>query len=108
MSNNVNRIRITNFQFRFVFVLLALISGVVVNTCGYIRQEGYESFVHIAKEFDGKHSILFLFVVKTRFRILVDIVVVLDSEFLAKKLTDNLPSVKVITLPKSGGVSCCF
>jgi hypothetical protein len=25
-----------------------------VNTCGYIRQEGYESFKHVAKTFDGK------------------------------------------------------
>jgi hypothetical protein len=29
---------------------------------------------------------------------------VLDSEWLATKLTSDLPSVKVITLPKSGGV----
>jgi len=35
-------------------IFLALIGGVVVNTCGYIRQEGYESFKHIAKTFDGK------------------------------------------------------
>lgn len=36
------------------FFSLALISGVIVNTCGYIRQEGYESFKHVAKAFDGK------------------------------------------------------
>ena len=35
-------------------LFLALISGVVVNTCGYVRQEGYESFKHVAKAFDGK------------------------------------------------------
>jgi hypothetical protein len=35
-------------------LFLALIGGVVVNTCGYIRQEGYESFKHVAKAFDGK------------------------------------------------------
>ncbi|CAM4771744.1 unnamed protein product [Rotaria magnacalcarata] len=64
----------------------SLISGVVVNTCGYIRQEGYESFKHVAKAFD------------------VDIIIVLDSEWLATKLISDLPSVKVITLPKSGGV----
>lgn len=34
----------------------ALIGGVVVNTCGYIRQEGYESFKHVAKAFDGKST----------------------------------------------------
>jgi hypothetical protein len=36
---------------------------------------------------------------------IVDIIVVLDSEWLATKLVSDLPSVKVITLPKSGGVS---
>jgi hypothetical protein len=36
---------------------------------------------------------------------IVDIIIVLDSEWLATKLTSDLPSVKVITLPKSGGVS---
>jgi polyribonucleotide 5'-hydroxyl-kinase len=36
---------------------------------------------------------------------IVDIIVVLDSEWLATKLISDLPSVKVITLPKSGGVS---
>lgn len=35
---------------------------------------------------------------------LVDIIVVLDSEWLATKLTSDLPSVKLISLPKSGGV----
>lgn len=64
----------------------SLISGVVVNTCGYIRQEGYESFKHVAKTFD------------------VDIIIVLDGEWLATKLVSDLPSVKVLTLPKSGGV----
>jgi len=64
----------------------SLVSGVVVNTCGYIRQEGYESFKHVAKTFD------------------VDVIIVLDSEWLATKLVSDLPSVKVITLPKSGGV----
>jgi hypothetical protein len=41
---------------------IALIGGVVVNTCGYIRQEGYESFKHVAKTFDGK-----LFLSKKKF-----------------------------------------
>ena len=36
---------------------------------------------------------------------IVDVIIVLDSEWLATKLTSDLPSVKVITLPKSGGVS---
>ncbi|CAF0747119.1 unnamed protein product [Didymodactylos carnosus] len=64
----------------------SLISGVVINTCGYIRTEGYESFKHVAKAFD------------------VDLIIVLDSEWLATKLMNDLSSVKVITLPKSGGV----
>jgi hypothetical protein len=45
-----------------------LIGGVVVNTCGYIRQEGYESFKHVAKTFDGK---LFLSKEKFFFRIFI-------------------------------------
>lgn len=57
MSKNVcvNLLRIV-VQFDIFFSFLfpkALISGVVVNTCGYIRQEGYESFKHVAKTFDG-------------------------------------------------------
>jgi hypothetical protein len=39
---------------------------------------------------------------------IVDIIIVLDSEWLATKLTSDLPSVKVITLPKSGGVNILF
>lgn len=39
---------------------------------------------------------------------IVDIIIVLDSEWLATKLVSDLPSVKVITLPKSGGVSLIF
>ena len=84
----------------------ALIGGVVVNTCGYIRQEGYESFKHVAKTFDGKcrlisdgRSLTFCHCYS-----LVDIIVVLDSEWLTTKLISDLPSVKVIALPKSGGV----
>jgi hypothetical protein len=40
-----------------------------------------------------------------RLILIVDIIIVLDSEWLATKLISDLPSVKVITLPKSGGVS---
>ena len=84
-----------------------MISGVVVNTCGYIRQEGYESFKHVAKTFDGEFFLptSFSFFTKRFDFLSVDIIIVLDSEWLATKLTSDLPSVKVLALPKSGGVS---
>jgi hypothetical protein len=45
---------IVYISYVYFSLLAALVSGVVVNTCGYIRQEGYESFKHVAKEFDGR------------------------------------------------------
>ena len=54
-SENVEKCKaILRTKPRVDLLFLALISGVVVNTCGYVRQEGYESFKHVAKAFDGK------------------------------------------------------
>ena len=62
-------------------------SGVVINTCGWIRGEGFKHLTHIAKAFE------------------VDVIVVLDQERLYNDLTSDMPTfVKVIWLPKSGGV----
>ena len=56
MSRNVRRISspIQSIDLDTLLPFSALIGGVIVNTCGYIRQEGYESFKHVAKAFDGK------------------------------------------------------
>ncbi|XP_023931897.1 polyribonucleotide 5'-hydroxyl-kinase Clp1-like [Lingula anatina] len=62
-------------------------SGVVINTCGWVRGGGYHSIVHTAGAFE------------------VDLVVVLDQERLYNELKRDLPDfVKVILQPKSGGV----
>ena len=65
-------------------------SGCIINTCGWVTHSGYDSLVHAAKEFS------------------VDAILVLDSERLLNSLTKDLSSVltkiKIIPVPKSGGV----
>jgi len=62
-------------------------SGVVINTCGWIKGEGYGVLTHIAQAFE------------------VDVVIVLDTERLYMQMKIDMPSfVKVLFLPKSGGV----
>lgn len=62
-------------------------SGVIINTSGWIRDEGFKSLVHTAKEFE------------------VSIILVLDQERLRVELKRDLPDyIKVLSLPKSGGV----
>ena len=65
-----------------------LVSGVIINTSGWIKDEGFKSLVHTAIEFE------------------VSTVLVLDQERLRVELKRDLPEyVKVLSLPKSGGVS---
>lgn len=62
-------------------------SGVVINTCGWIRGEGYNQAKHIAQAFE------------------VDVIIVLDQERLYNDLVRDMPDfVNVVWLPKSGGV----
>lgn len=62
-------------------------SGVVVNTCGWVREGGYDAIVHAAGAFE------------------VDSIVVLDQERLHSQLKRDMPEfVRVMLLPKSGGV----
>lgn len=62
-------------------------SGTIINTCGWVRGGGYQSLVHAAGAFE------------------VDVIVVLDQERLHNELTRDMPDfVKVVLLPKSGGV----
>ncbi|XP_022915312.1 protein CLP1 homolog [Onthophagus taurus] len=62
-------------------------SGVIINTCGWIKGEGYKSLLHAATVFE------------------VDVILVLDQERLYNELVRDIPNfVKVVLLPKSGGV----
>ncbi|KAJ8881351.1 hypothetical protein PR048_017832 [Dryococelus australis] len=62
-------------------------SGVLINTCGWVKAEGYKQLTHIAQAFE------------------VDLIIVLDQERLYNELVRDMPTfVKVVFLPKSGGV----
>ncbi|XP_072038942.1 polyribonucleotide 5'-hydroxyl-kinase Clp1-like [Amphiura filiformis] len=63
------------------------VSGCVINTCGWVKGDGYECIKHAAKAFE------------------VDVIIVLDQERLYNELVRDMPSfVKVVLQPKSGGV----
>ncbi|CAH1238295.1 polyribonucleotide 5'-hydroxyl-kinase Clp1-like [Branchiostoma lanceolatum] len=65
----------------------ASVSGCIINTCGWVKGEGYRSILHAAREFE------------------VDVIIVLDQERLYNDLKRDLPGfVKVVLQPKSGGV----
>lgn len=72
-------------------LIKGLISGVIINTSGWIKEEGFKSLVHTAMEFD------------------VTTILVLDQERLQERLRvelkNDLPDVKILSLPKSGGVN---
>ncbi|XP_018321404.1 protein CLP1 homolog [Agrilus planipennis] len=62
-------------------------SGVIINTCGWIKGGGYKQLINHAKSFE------------------VDVILVLDQERLYNELVRDLPSfVKIVFIPKSGGV----
>lgn len=62
-------------------------SGVIINTCGWVKGEGYKQLTQMAKAFE------------------VDVILVLDQERLYNELVRDMPTfVKVVFLPKSGGV----
>ncbi|PIK62240.1 putative polyribonucleotide 5'-hydroxyl-kinase Clp1-like [Apostichopus japonicus] len=63
------------------------ISGCMINTCGWIKGDGYKCITHAAQAFE------------------VDVIIVLDQERLYNELVRDMPSfVKVVLQPKSGGV----
>ncbi|XP_071966169.1 polyribonucleotide 5'-hydroxyl-kinase Clp1-like [Antedon mediterranea] len=65
---------------------LASTSGCVINTCGWVKGDGYKCITHAAQAFE------------------VDVIVVLDQERLYNELVRDMPSfVKVVLQPKSGG-----
>lgn len=65
----------------------ANISGIVINTCGWIRGGGYKSLVRAAEAFE------------------VDVIVVIDQERLYAELRSVMPHfVRIVHLQKSGGV----
>ena len=62
-------------------------SGMIINTCGWVKQQGYDHIKHIAQSFE------------------VDLIVVLDESKLYNDLLRDIPSfVKVQWLPRSLGV----
>lgn len=70
-----------------MIIIQALTSGVIINTSGWIRDEGYKSILHTAMEFE------------------VTVILVIDQERLRVDLRKDLPDyVKVLSVPKSGGV----
>ncbi|KAF6017759.1 CLP1 [Bugula neritina] len=65
----------------------ANVSGCIINTCGWIKDAGYKSLIHIASVFE------------------VNIIIVIDQERLYTELRRDMPDfVKIIQLQKSGGV----
>jgi len=63
------------------------LSGVVINTCGWVQAEGYDHIKHIAQAFE------------------IDVIIVLDQERVYNVLVKDMPNfVKVVLQPKSGGV----
>ncbi|KAK0092023.1 hypothetical protein PV326_002370 [Microctonus aethiopoides] len=65
----------------------ANVSGIVINTCGWVKDSGYKLLTHAAQAFK------------------VDTILVLDQERLYNELVREMPNfVKVIFLPKSCGV----
>lgn len=62
-------------------------SGVIINTCGWVKGQGYQHLLHATKAFK------------------VGIILVLDQERLYNELLRDVDSAtKVVFLPKSGGV----
>lgn len=62
-------------------------SGMIINTCGWVKGGGYKSIIHTAKAFK------------------CDVIFVMDQERLYNELLRDLAgTLKVIYLPKSGGV----
>ena len=62
-------------------------SGMIINTCGWVKQQGYDHIKHIAQSFE------------------VDLIVVLDESKLYNDLLRDIPSfVKVQWFPRSLGV----
>ena len=41
-----------------MFLILANVGGVVINTCGWVRGDGYRSIVHAAGAFEGNSTIV--------------------------------------------------
>jgi len=70
------------------YVFAVNCSGLIINTCGWVKGKGYQHLTHIALAFE------------------VDVILVLDQERLYNELVRDMPVfVKVVLLPKSGGVS---
>lgn len=62
-------------------------SGAIINMSAWVREHGYKCLLHAASVFE------------------IEVLVILDQEFLVDRLRRDVPDfVKVVPLPKSGGV----
>jgi polynucleotide 5'-kinase involved in rRNA processing len=92
MEANRQSMRKKNLSMIHIFIeilnfCLDAVSGVIINTCGWVKGQGYQMLIHAAKAFE------------------VDLIIVLDQERLYNELVRDLPeTVKVVFQPKSGGV----
>ena len=69
-----------------MFCRMVKYSGCIINTCGWIKGQGYQSLLHTAQSFEA------------------DVVLVLDNERLYNDLKRDLPDfVNIILQPKSPG-----
>lgn len=62
-------------------------SGVIINTCGWTQQEGCKLLAHASRAFN------------------VHVILVLDQERLCIELARDIPSAKVVSVPRSSGVT---
>jgi len=85
---NSNVYKLIPFLFIISIFFSVNSSGLIINTCGWVKGKGYQHLTHIALAFE------------------VDVILVLDQERLYNELVRDMPDfVKVVLLPKSGGVS---
>ena len=72
---------------RVLFYRVVKYSGCIINTCGWIKGQGYQSLLHTAQAFEA------------------DVVLVLDNERLYNDLKRDLPPfVNIVLQPKSPGI----
>ena len=73
LEQNSKVSQISNFSRCHLLDLQANVSGVVINTCGWVRGEGYNQIRHIAQAFE------------------VDVIIVLDQERVYNDLVRDMP-----------------
>lgn len=88
------------------------VSGVVINTCGWVQAEGYDHIKHIAQvkahedyPNTSEYDLLLMLYIRIFQAFEIDVIIVLDQERVYNVLVKDMPNfVKVVLQPKSGGV----